>query len=100
MPIWAILLIVWIVGIPVAYIAVDRADVVWMRHCQWTEEAIAESRLAWRDRLIGISLASWFMVIAVIKFELDGRRRRAKLARIESEIEALRRIMEGVDWDD
>ena len=100
MPIWSVLLIVWIVGIPVAYIAVDRADVAWMRRCQWTEEAIAESRLVWRDRLIGISLASWFMVIAVIKFELDGRRRRAKLARIERELEALRRIMEGVDWDD
>ena len=98
MPIWAILLIVWIVGIPVAYIAVDRADVAWMRRCQWTDEAIAESRDVWRDRLIGISLASWFMVAGVLKFEIDGRRRRAKLARIESEIEALRQWVEGLGW--
>ena len=94
----AILLIVWIVGIPVAYFATDRADVAWMRRCYWTEEAIVESRRAWRDRLIGLSLASWFMVVGVIKFELDGRRRRAKLEKIESELEFLRKHIEGMDW--
>lgn len=98
MPIWAIFLTVWAVGVPVAYVVANKADIAWMRRCEWTEDAIADSIDAWRDRMIAISLTSWFLVIATIKIEIDGRRRRARLAKIESELAELRAHIEGMDW--
>lgn len=95
---WAIVLIVWIVGIPVAYVVMDRLDVAWMRRCQWTEEAIADSRRVFRGTLILLSLGSWFMIIGVVRLEIEDRRRRAKFERIASELETLRQYMEGMNW--
>jgi hypothetical protein len=95
---WAILLIVWIVGVPVAYVVVDGLDVAEMRRWQWTEEGIEDSRRAWRGRLCLLSLASWFMVAGSIKVELDNKRRRAKIEKGQRDLEELRQHIERMDW--
>lgn len=87
--IWIVLLIVWILGIPVAYIVTDRVDVAWMRSCQWTEEMIAESRKDfWKVQLL-MSLLSWLFLAASVKDYFEIMKCSRALDEIGRQLEAL-----------
>jgi hypothetical protein len=94
---WAILLIVWIVGVPVAYVAISRHDASWMRRWQWTEEEIAIYRASTKECLL-LSMGSWWMVIAAVKFEVEDMRRRAKYEEVQRDLEELRQHIERMNW--
>ena len=94
MPIWAILLIAWAIGIPVAYIVTDRLHIAWMRSFQWTEETQDDSRKACRDEILLLSLCSWLFVAASVKSYIEIRKYKRALDDIKRQLDSLSAIAE------